>query len=97
MEYDRPKCLFWCEAGAAVVTFLVAWVCHGGWFWWRLATGKIHIDVGEAKALPLYFWSGEAWGGLFVAVLAGVVAYLGFRHWVCPLRLCERTDRGGKP
>ena len=97
MGYDRPKCPFWCEVGATVVTLVLVLVCHIGWFWWRLSVGKIQIDVGDARALPLYLSSGEVWDGLLVAHLASIVAYLAFRHWLCPLRLCERTDRGGKP
>ena len=97
MRCERSRHACWCEGGAAVFAAVLTWLCHGAWFWWRLTTGRIRIDAGEIPALRLYWLCGEAWDGLFVGVLAGVAAYLAFRHWLCPLRLCERTDRGGKP
>ena len=97
MGCDRSTCRLWCGCIVAVFTAAFAWLCHGAWFCWRLAAGKIHIDVGDAPAVSLYFSIGVAWDGLVVGVLAGVAAYLAFRHWLCPLRLSGGGEPRGQP
>lgn len=59
-----------------------AWLGHAGWFAWRLAAGKIHVDAVDMSGLRLYFAVGAAWEGLALAILAGAAAYLGVREWL---------------
>jgi len=91
---DSGQCTVGCGSVPALLAVLLSWICHGGWFWFRVSTGEIMVDLGPTSPLTLYLHSGELWDGMVISCLIGVVVYLTIRHWRCPQRRLLQEKKG---